>query len=141
MYEYGCQIVRVYDGDTVTVDIDLGFGVWLRNRSVRVGGIDTPELRTRNAREKVFGYKARDRMRELLPVGSRQVMRTYTPKPDKYGRVLGNFVIEFDDGSGTTELASEVLIEERLAVAYHGQAKADIEAQHTANWDWWEAQA
>ena len=140
MYEYGCRIVNVYDGDTVTVDIDLGFGVWLRNRGVRVGGIDTPELRTRNKREKAFGYRARDRMRELLPKDSRQVLRTYSPKPDKYGRVLGNFVLDFDDG-GPSETASEVLIAERLAVRYEGQSKDDIKAAHLANWDALEAAA
>ncbi len=129
MYEYGCEIVRVYDGDTVTIDLDLGFGIWVKGRGVRVAGIDTPELRTRDLREKKYGYKARDRMLELLPVGSRQVVRTYSPKPDKYGRVLGNFVLE----SGN--VASEVLISGRLAVRYEGQNKADIEAAHQANFD------
>ncbi len=135
MYEYGCEIVRVYDGDTVTVHIDLGFGTWLRNRGIRVGGIDTPEIRTRSAREKKYGYMARDRMKELLPIGSKQVIRTYSPKPDKYGRILANFVIA-DDGEGDEKtLASDILIEERLAVAYEGQNKADIAAAHEANWD------
>ena len=128
MYEYGCEIVRVYDGDTVTIDLDLGFGIWVKGRGVRVAGIDTPELRTRDLREKRYGYKARDRMLELLPVGSRQVVRTYSPKPDKYGRVLGNFVVGDD-------VASELLIAERLAVRYEGQNKADIEAAHQANFD------
>ena len=129
MYEYGCKVVSVYDGDTVRVDLDLGFGTWIHNRGIRVAGIDTPEIRTRNAREKRYGYIARDRLRELIPEGSRQVIRTYSPKPDKYGRVLGNFVLE--DG----RLASEVLIAELLAVAYEGQNKDDIAAAHAANWD------
>ena len=55
MYEYKCKILRVVDGDTVDVDIDLGFGVWLRKERVRMMGIDTPESRTRDKEEKKFG--------------------------------------------------------------------------------------
>lgn len=55
MYEYNCNIVRVVDGDTVDVDIDLGFGIWVRNERVRLYGIDTPESRTRDLREKFYG--------------------------------------------------------------------------------------
>ena len=46
MYEYRATIIRVVDGDTVDVDIDLGFGVWLKDERVRIMGIDTPESRT-----------------------------------------------------------------------------------------------
>ena len=52
MYEYKCKIDRVVDGDTVDVDIDLGFGIWLRKERVRLYGIDTPECRTRDLEEK-----------------------------------------------------------------------------------------
>ena len=48
MYEYKVRIVKVVDGDTVDVDIDLGFDVWLKNQRVRLYGIDTPESRTRD---------------------------------------------------------------------------------------------
>ena len=54
MYEYRCKILRVVDGDTVDVDIDLGFGVWMHKERVRINGIDTPESRTRDKEEKVF---------------------------------------------------------------------------------------
>ena len=46
MYEYKCKIVKIVDGDTVDIDLDLGFGVWLRDERVRIMGIDTPESRT-----------------------------------------------------------------------------------------------
>ena len=52
MYEYKCKILRVVDGDTVDVDIDLGFGVWMHRERVRMMGIDTPESRTRDKVEK-----------------------------------------------------------------------------------------
>ena len=55
MYEYKVNILKVVDGDTVDVDIDLGFGVWLRNERVRIMGIDTPESRTSDKIEKFFG--------------------------------------------------------------------------------------
>ena len=55
MFEYKCKLVRVVDGDTVDVDIDLGFGVWLRKQRIRLYGIDTPESRTSDPIEKVYG--------------------------------------------------------------------------------------
>ena len=55
MYEYKCTLLRVVDGDTIDVDIDLGFKVWLRKERVRMVGIDTPESRTRNLAEKKLG--------------------------------------------------------------------------------------
>ena len=54
MYEYKCKIRKVVDGDTVDVDIDLGFGVWLRKQRVRLVGIDTPESRTKDLQEKIW---------------------------------------------------------------------------------------
>ena len=62
MYEYKCKIVKIVDGDTVDIDLDLGFGVWLRDERVRIMGIDTPESRTSDKIEKVFGLAAKDRL-------------------------------------------------------------------------------
>ena len=59
MYEYSCKILRVVDGDTVDVDIDLGFGVWMHKERIRLYGIDTPESRTRDSVEKIFGFEAK----------------------------------------------------------------------------------
>ena len=66
MYEYKTKLIKVVDGDTVDVDIDLGFGVWLKKERVRIMGIDTPESRTRDKVEKVFGKAASKRLKELL---------------------------------------------------------------------------
>ena len=76
MFEYRCTILRVVDGDTVDVDIDLGFGVWLRKERIRLHGIDTPESRTRDLVEKVFGLKAKKEVQNWLPVGSTQVLQS-----------------------------------------------------------------
>lgn len=92
MYEYRCVIVRVIDGDTVDVDIDLGFGVWLKDERVRIVGIDTPETRTKDLEEKRFGLAASARAAELLPVGSKQTLKSKDFK-GKFGRILGDFAL------------------------------------------------
>ena len=64
--QYEVKILKVVDGDTVDVDIDLGFGITLRDERVRIMGIDTPESRTSDKVEKVFGLAAKERLKELL---------------------------------------------------------------------------
>ena len=59
MFEYKCKLIKVIDGDTIDIDIDLGFGVWLRNQRIRMFGIDTPESRTRDLEEKKYGLAAK----------------------------------------------------------------------------------
>lgn len=131
MYEYKCKILRVVDGDTVDVDIDLGFGVWMHKERVRMMGIDTPESRTRDKVEKTFGLASKDRLKELLPVGSIQVLKTEIDKSGedkkgKFGRILGDFLIE-------EKRATDILIEEGHAVAYFGGSKEEITMKHMAN--------
>ena len=131
MYEYKCKVLRVVDGDTVDVDIDLGFGVWMHRERVRMMGIDTPESRTRDKVEKAFGLASKDRLKELLPIGSMSVLKTEIDrsgedKKGKFGRILGDFIIE-------DKRATEILIEEGHAVAYFGGSKDDVDAQHMAN--------
>jgi len=129
MYEYRANLVKVVDGDTVDVDIDLGFGVWLKNERVRIMGIDTPESRTSDKVEKVFGLAAKERLKEL--VKSDCVLKTFAAKDGedmkgKFGRILGDFIVG-------DKRATEILIEEGHAVRYHGQNKADVELAHMAN--------
>ena len=59
MYEYSCKLVKVIDGDTVDVDIDLGFDIILKKQRVRLAGIDTPESRTSDLDEKKYGLKSK----------------------------------------------------------------------------------
>ena len=70
MFEYNCKIVRVVDGDTVDVDIDLGFDVWLKKQRIRLYGVDTPESRTRDLEEKKYGFAAKAVVEKHIPVGS-----------------------------------------------------------------------
>ncbi len=126
MYEYKCKVTRVVDGDTVDIDIDLGFGVWLHKERVRIYGIDTPESRTRDKVEKRFGLLAKEFVKGFVK-GSSVILRTqkYDAK-GKFGRILGDIVV--DDKS-----LSETMIQEHHAVAYHGQSKEDIQEAHLAN--------
>ncbi len=139
MYEYHCKIIKVIDGDTVDVDIDLGFGVWLKKERVRVNGIDTPESRTRDKEEKKFGLISKNRVKQLLPVGSTQILKTESDrngedKKGKFGRILGDFVFTKSvDGGRLTDRLSDVLIDENMAVKYHGQSKDDIAEEHIKN--------
>jgi len=127
MYEYNCKIVRVVDGDTVDVDIDLGFAVWLKKQRIRLFGVDTPESRTRDAVEKKFGIMAKNFVKGRLLVGSMQVLRTrLDDSRGKFGRILGEFVME-----DTT--LNQLLIVTNNGVPYFGQSKEEIEAAHLEN--------
>lgn len=89
MYEYNATVKSVYDGDTVTLDIDLGCFTWLASEKCRLFGIDTPELRG-SAEEKRAGKAARDFLRKIMPNGKRIRIKTQLDKTGKYGRLLVN---------------------------------------------------
>tara|TARA_Y100000361_G_scaffold61713_1_gene54178 strand:- start:1126 stop:1545 length:420 start_codon:yes stop_codon:yes gene_type:complete len=126
MYEYRVEIVKVIDGDTVDVNIDLGFGVWLHKERVRLYGIDTPESRTSDKEEKVYGLMAKDFLIEWISAGNVTLKtKTYDAK-GKFGRILGELWV-FD-----TNL-NQKMIDEHHAVAYHGQSKQEIAEQHIKN--------
>ena len=130
MYEYKCKVLKVVDGDTVDVDIDLGFGVWLHKERVRIMGIDTPESRTSDKVEKVFGLAAKERLISLLgedAILDTQVSKKGEDMKGKFGRILGN--IRTIDG----EHCADILIEEGHAVEYTGGSKEDTQTQHLAN--------
>lgn len=133
MYEYNCKVVKIVDGDTVDVDIDLGFGIQLTDERVRIMGIDTPESRTSDKVEKVFGLAAKYRLMELL--GETCVLKTQINKDGedmkgKFGRILGDFDVEFN---GEMKPATDVLIETGHAVAYFGGSKEEVQMKHMAN--------
>ena len=135
MYEYRCKLIKVVDGDTVDVDIDLGFGVWLKNERVRIMGIDTPESRTRDKVEKVFGKAASKRLKELLgkkPVLKTQVAKNGEDMKGKFGRILGDFQV-FDSTTDAWRYVTEVMAEEGHCVPYFGGSKEEVQAMHMNN--------
>ena len=113
MHEYRCTIKRVVDGDTVDIDIDLGFGIWVHNERVRLYGIDTPESRTRDLEEKKAGIYAKQCVETFLPVGSTQTLKTYKDKVGKYGRILGEFVI-YDPEQDRQTTINEYMIRNKI---------------------------
>ena len=130
MYEYRAHVLKIVDGDTVDVDIDLGFGVMLKDERVRIMGIDTPESRTSDDVEKLFGLAAKHRLQELL--GDECILKTQINKDGedmkgKFGRILGDFVAQ--DG----RMVTDILIEEGHCVAYFGGSKEEIQMKHMAN--------
>ena len=114
LHVYVCKILGVIDGDTVKVNIDLGFNCWLNNVSVRLNNFNAPETRTKNLAEKAKGLASKARLQELLPVGSNQIIKTYLD--DKYGRILGDFLL-------LQETVSDLLIREGFGQPYDGKSK------------------
>lgn len=94
MWEYFAKVVKVYDGDTITVDVDLGFGVSFRKMTVRLYGINAPEVR---GPERQKGLEARDWLRDRI-LGKEVRIRTVQDRKGKYGRYLA-FVYTIEGGS------------------------------------------
>ena len=132
MYEYSCKIVKVVDGDTTDVDIDLGFGVWMKKQRVRFYGVDTPESRTRDLEEKKYGNIAKDLVLTLMPVGSMQTLITEKDKSGKFGRILGKFRVH-EPHLDKWVILNEFMVDNHYAVEYHGQSKESIEEEHLLN--------
>ena len=125
MYEYKCKMVKVVDGDTIDVDIDLGFGVWMRNQGIRMHGIDTPESRTRDLEEKKYGLNTKDFLIKWTNAGG-LTLKTHKDDRGKFGRILGEIWC-FDTN------VNEKMIEEHHAVRYMSQSKEDIAEEHIKN--------
>ena len=124
MFEYKCVITKIIDGDTVDVDIDLGFDCWLRKQRIRLYGIDTPESRTRDKQEKRYGLAAKRFVMDFILVGSSAILKT--KEKGKYGRYLGDMKV------GSKWLC-KALLDNHHAVKYFGQSKKDIKKGHLAN--------
>ena len=132
--EYDVVLLKCVDGDTVDVDIDLGFGVWLKDERVRIMGIDTPESRTSDKVEKLFGTAAKERLKELLAEGGKLITTENKHGEDmkgKFGRILGDFYVERYEGQ--KERVTDIMIEEGHCVAYFGGSKDEIQMKHMAN--------
>ena len=119
MYEYKCTLLRVVDGDTIDVDIDLGFKVWLRKERVRMVGIDTPESRTRNLAEKKLGLASKARLKELLP--KTFMLVTHKDGKGKFGRILGEPIVDHPE-FGKINICNK-MVEEGHARVYTGGTK------------------
>ena len=125
MYEYRVKkLINVIDGDTIDVDIDLGFDISLVRR-VRMAGIDTPESRTTDKAEKVLGLEAKEYLKKMIKDAKTIVIKTELPdSSEKYGRILGWVYID-----NANKSINEQMIADGYAWGYMGETKVkDFEA-------------
>lgn len=134
-YEYNATVTEVVDGDTIVVDIDLGFDVIFTNQKVRLLGVDTPESRTGDKVEKVFGMASKDFCKKFVAACKNKVIiRTHISEGtddsgrEKFGRLLGEIV-----NPDTKEVLNEQLIVKNYAVKYMGENKESVRDKHMAN--------
>jgi len=134
-YEYHATVTEVVDGDTIVIDIDLGFDVVFTKQKVRLLGVDTPESRTSDKVEKVFGLASKDFVKKFVVACKNQVIiRTHISEGtddsgrEKFGRLLGEIV-----NPETKEVLNEQLIIKNYAVRYMGENKLLVKDQHMAN--------
>lgn len=130
MFNYRCKVIKVIDGDTVDVDIDLGFGVWMHKERVRLYGIDTPESRTSDKEEKVYGLAAKEFLKNMCDDEWMILECNEYDSKGKFGRILGSLRRTTNYADMTV---NEYLIEKYHAVPYYGQSKDDIAAAHLKN--------
>ena len=131
--EYDVKVIKVVDGDTVDVDIDLGFGVTLTDERVRIMGIDTPESRTRDKVEDLFGEAAKERLKVLMKDGGKLITTEDRKGEDmkgKFGRILGDFKVDYN---GEMKKVTDIMTEEGHCVPYFGGSKEDTQAAHEVN--------
>ena len=131
--EYDVVVIKVVDGDTVDVDIDLGFGVTLTDERVRIMGIDTPESRTRDKVEDLFGEAAKARLKVLMKDGGKLITTEDRKGEDmkgKFGRILGDFKVDYN---GEMKKVTEIMTEEGHCVPYFGGSKEETQAAHMVN--------
>ena len=118
MYEYKVKVNEVIDGDTIDVSIDLGFDIFT-NRRIRLAGIDCPESRTTDLREKKLGIEAKEYLKHLLGNASNVSVKTLASDPnEKYGRVLGQVYVDSSIIS-----VNDLLVSRGYAWSYDGGTK------------------
>tara|TARA_Y100000114_G_scaffold81667_1_gene75329 strand:+ start:2913 stop:3329 length:417 start_codon:yes stop_codon:yes gene_type:complete len=125
MYTYKVDVTRVVDGDTVDVDIDLGFGMTYKKQRVRMMGIDTPESRTRDLEEKFYGKQSKYFLESLLKDKDVELV---SHDKGKFGRILGELFLE-----GEPLSVNQMMIQNYHAVPYTGASKNKIKEGHLLN--------
>jgi micrococcal nuclease len=112
------KVIKVVDGDTIDADIDLGFDISLTKR-VRLSGVDTPESRTTDLKEKKLGLESKEWLKHKLEFAKDVLIKTELPdSTEKYGRILGNLYINNEALS-----LNQQMIDEGYALAYDGGTK------------------
>lgn len=134
-FEYNGFVKEIIDGDTIVIDIDLGFDIKLTNQKVRLLGVDTPESRTSDKIEKLFGNASKDFVKKFIKeCEDHVIIRTHISDDvdangrEKFGRLLGEIV-----NPKTRKILNEELISNNYAVKYLGENKINIDEEHKKN--------
>ena len=124
------KVTKVVDGDTIDVTLDMGFDILYQQR-VRLFGIDTPESRTRDKVEKVYGLKSKKFLQEQIKKAKKVSIKTYKgDETGKFGRILGEL---WRSSSYADKSLNDYLVEKHHAGPYLGQSKEDVAEQHLLN--------
>ena len=127
MYEYKAKVKRVIDGDSLVLDIDLGFYMFMNETKIRLYGLDTPEMNSDDPLLRLQAVLATRYLYDNLPVGSKVTIKTVLDKREKYGRLLATITTQ--DGFNI----NDGLLENKLAVNYKNLTRDEQIAKHYEN--------
>ncbi len=127
MYEYKATVKRIIDGDSVVLDIDLGFYMFMNETKIRLYGLDTPEMNSEDPLLRLQAVLATRYLYDNLPVGSKVTIKTILDKREKYGRLLATIITQ--DGFNL----NDGLLENKLAINYKNLTRDEQIAKHYEN--------
>jgi len=127
MYEYKATVKRVIDGDSLVLDIDLGFYISMNETKIRLYGLDTPEMNSEDPLLRLQAIMATRYLYDNLPVGSKVTIKTVLDKREKYGRLLATITTQ--DGFNI----NDGLLENKLAINYKNLTRDEQIAKHYEN--------
>jgi micrococcal nuclease len=127
MYEYKATVKRVIDGDSLVLDIDLGFYMFMNETKIRLYGLDTPEMNAEDPLLRLQAVLATRYLYDNLPVGSKVIIKTILDKREKYGRLLATIFTE--DGFNI----NEGLLNNKLAISYKDLTREEQIQKHYEN--------
>jgi micrococcal nuclease len=127
MYEYKATVKRVIDGDSLVLDIDLGFYMFMNETKIRLYGLDAPEMNSKDPLLRLQAVLATRYLYDNLPIGSKVTIKTVLDKREKYGRLLATIITE--DGLNI----NEGLLENKLAISYKKLTREEQMQKHYEN--------
>lgn len=116
MYEYQARIVSIYDGDTLRMDVDLGFGIWTANQALRLNRINAPELR----KSELAGLESKKFLQSLLPKDTLVIIKTNKDKEEKYGRMLADVFLEDE------RCVNDLMVVNKFALYWDGSGERPV---------------
>jgi endonuclease YncB( thermonuclease family) len=127
MYEYKATVKRIIGGDSVVLDIDLGFYMFMNETKIRLYGLDTPEMNSKDPLLRLQAVLATRYLYDNLPIGSKVKIKTVLDKREKYGRLLATIITQ--DGFNL----NDGLLENKLAINYKNLTRDEQIAKHYEN--------